>query len=148
MTWKSRLDEGSVQRHMPSAREVADLRGVIDRNLADAALTSLSADNRLGIAYEAVLVACKLAVHASGYRIRSGIPGAHAITLECGVLAMGKPVADVIDYFDTVRRKRNHLSYDAAGTVSHAEANEALKHARGVKRAMEAWLADRHSELL
>ncbi len=147
MTWKQQLQDGNVQQHTPTKREVADLRGVVDRNLADAALSRLSADNRLGIAYEAVLVACKIVVHASGYRVRSGIPGAHAKTLECAEIALGTSASTVIDYFDAIRRKRNRLSYDVAGTVSDSEAAEALKSAKGFQTTVEAWLQKHHPSL-
>lgn len=147
MNWKQQLQDGSVQQHTPTKREIADLRGVVRRNLADAALFRLSADNRLGIAYEAVLVSCKIAVHASGYRVRSTIPGAHAKTLECAQIAIGPAVSTIITYFDAVRRKRNRLSYDVAGTVSDTEAEEALKHARGFQSTVDAWLARHHPGL-
>ena len=136
-----------MQQHQPTKREIDDLRGVIARNIADAAVTGLSADNRLGIAYEAVLVSCKLVVHASGYRIRSGIPGAHAKTLECAEIALGPSISTIIAYFDAIRRKRNRLSYDVAGMIGQTEAAEALKRARAFKTTVEAWLKKTHPSL-
>lgn len=147
MTWTQLQRDGVVQTHTPTKSELDDLRGVVARNLADAGVMALSADNRLGIAYEAVLVASKMVVHASGYRVRSGIQGAHARTLECAELAIGSTVSRSLSYFDTVRRRRNTLSYDSAGTVSDTEANDALRQAQAFAKVVEAWLTANHPHL-
>lgn len=117
------------------------------RDIADAAVPDVSADNRLGSAYEAVLVSCKLVVHASGYRVRSGVAGAHAHTLECAGLVLGPSVAGFVNYFDGVRRRRNTLSYDVAGTVSDHEAAEALRRAISFGQEVEAWIRANHAHL-
>ena len=49
------LAEGKLRSHRTSAREIADLLGVVDRDLADAAVQDVSADRRFAIAYEAAL---------------------------------------------------------------------------------------------
>ena len=46
-----------------------DLLSVIERDLADSAVSDLSTDARLGIAYNAALQASVLALAASGYRV-------------------------------------------------------------------------------
>ena len=140
--------EGVVQVHVATRTEIEDLRGVVDRNLRDAAIAGLSEDNRLGLAYEAVLVSSKMVVHASGYRVRPTVAGAHARTLECAELALGAGVSGAIAYFNTVRRRRNTLSYDAAGTVSDVEARDALKQARAYKQMAEGWVAKNHPGLV
>lgn len=141
------LAANSVQPHTPTKTEIDDLRGVVARNLADAALPGLSADNRLGLAYEAALVLSKMAVHATGYRVRSGVPGAHAITLQGSELAIGPSVSKTIAYFDRVRRMRNRLSYDVAGSVSDSEATSALTQATAFQKLVEAWIATNHAAL-
>lgn len=70
MSWKHLLAEHLVEPHTTSAEEIRDLRAAVDRNLHDARLQGLSNDNRFGLAYEAALVAAKMAVHAAGYRVR------------------------------------------------------------------------------
>ena len=59
--------EGKLRSHRTSAREIADLLGVIDRDLADAAVQEVSADRRFAIAYEAALQLATIAIYASGY---------------------------------------------------------------------------------
>ncbi len=70
---------------MRSARETHPLLVVLCtpaepiHNLRDAGLAALSADNRFGLAYEAALLAAKLAVNAASYRVKA-LPGAHRTT--------------------------------------------------------------------
>jgi hypothetical protein len=81
------------------------------------------------------------------YRVRSGIPRTHAITLECAELAIGGNVSTAIAHFEGVRRRRNTLSYDVAGRVSESEAKDALKHAGAFQETVESWLATNHPHL-
>jgi len=54
--------------HESSREEIADLFGVVDRDLKDAAVPRLSPDWRLGISYNAGLQLAILALAAEGYR--------------------------------------------------------------------------------
>lgn len=40
------LADGRLRRHRTSAREIADLLGVVERNLADASVEAVSTDRR------------------------------------------------------------------------------------------------------
>lgn len=91
--------------------EAADLRAAVERNLSDAEIDELSDDNRFGIAYQAALLAAKIAIGCAGYRVRGH--GAHQITFEVLPLAIGAAHQSTADYFDRCRRKRNNLSCDA-----------------------------------
>ncbi len=53
MTWKKLLDTKRVEAHATSKQELDDLRRAVNRNLRDAAIRGLSADNKFGLAYEA-----------------------------------------------------------------------------------------------
>ena len=61
------LAEGRLRRHRASAREIADLLGVVDRNLADASVGAVSADRRFAIAYEAALELATITLYCNGY---------------------------------------------------------------------------------
>jgi hypothetical protein len=50
-------------------------------------------------------------------------------------------------YFETCRRKRNQLDYDAANMVSDTEAVEILEKAREFKQEIEDWIAKDHPGL-
>jgi len=54
MSLKQRADNGWLRPHQSSAREITDLLGIVERDLADAE-GEISADWRFGIAYNAAL---------------------------------------------------------------------------------------------
>lgn len=111
----------------------------INRNLRDAAIPQLSADNRFGLAYEAALLLGKMAIACAGYRAK-GL-GAHQATFAAAKLALGTGVKTTADYLERCRRKRNELSYDMAGVVTDTEASEILSQAQTLQATVEQWIS-------
>jgi hypothetical protein len=112
---------GWLTEHQTSRREVADLLGVVDRDLADSQIPGLSADWRLNIAYNAALQAATAALAAAGYRATRDSHHyrviqslAHTIGAESGLILQ----------FEQFRKKRNIGGYERAGWVSDQEAEE------------------------
>ena len=62
MSWQVLLANRSVRAHATSLQEIDGLRGVVERDLKDAALAELSADRRVATAYNAVLQTAKKAI--------------------------------------------------------------------------------------
>lgn len=135
-------DQGRIEGHVTSKAELDELRAVIQRNLADASIDALSDDNRFSIAYQAALLAAKMAVACAGYRVKG--QGAHQTTFQAVKIAMGASVGKTADYFDRCRRKRNDLAYDSLGAVSAADAVELEKRAVAFLAEVEAWIAANH----
>jgi len=145
MSWKQLLGDGRVEAHQTSKQELDDLRAAVARNLTDASIAALSADNRFGIAYEAALLSAKMAITCAGYRVK-GL-GAHQATFQALKLALGSGVHRTAGYLDRCRRKRNDLTYDAAGVVSDQDAEELREAATEIHRQVEAWIAKHHPKL-
>jgi hypothetical protein len=61
------LAEGRLRKHRTSAREIADLFRVVERNLADASVEAVSTDRRFTIAYEAALGLATITLYCNGY---------------------------------------------------------------------------------
>jgi hypothetical protein len=80
MSWKKLLQSNSVHRHNASRQELNDIRRLVARDLADAAIPALSEDRRFATAYNAALQTAKMAVACAGYRVAS-VPGHHRLTL-------------------------------------------------------------------
>jgi hypothetical protein len=139
------LADGGVLPQKASKTELDRLRGAIERNLRDAALPDLSADNKFGMAYEAALLTAKMAVAVAGYRVRG--QAAHATTFVALGLAMGPAAGQRADYFDRCRRKRNALSYEYSGAATDAEAAEILEAAKKFRAEVEDWIATRRPDL-
>jgi hypothetical protein len=134
-----------IVAHEPSREEIADLLAVVERDLKDAALPRLSADWRLGITYNAALQLATLALVAEGYR--PGRERAH----ERAILSLRDTAAiarDTVDILDTVRRKRNQINYEHAGTTSDAEADEFYRTVTTVRADVVRWLKKKHPTLV
>jgi hypothetical protein len=51
------------------------------------------------------------------------------------------------DYFETCRRKRNLIDYDASEVATEAEARELLVKAREFQSMIEEWIVKHHAAL-
>jgi len=142
MSWKNLHSQGKVDPHTTSKAELDDLRAAIERNLADASIPKLSADNRFGIAYQAALLSAKMAIACAGYRVKG--QGAHQTTFEALKLALGNSVIPAATYLNRCRRMRNEMTYDSEGVVSRADAEELLKKAKSLHKIVENWIAKHH----
>lgn len=143
MTWQELLRQKRVQRLPTEREEIEALRRVVERDLADAAISGLSTDARAGLSYDAARAAATMAIRASGYRVR-GLRG-HETTFEA-LSALTGPLRQYAAYFQVLRIKRNALTYATAGDTSDAEADEALEQAGALFADVEAWLARQHPE--
>jgi hypothetical protein len=132
-----------VQPHKTSVKEIESIRRLVIRDLADAAIEGLSADRRFATTYNAVLQLSKIAIACAGYRVTIG-PGHHQKTFEAVKTALGKPSESLADYFETCRRKRNHIDYDASEVVTDTESQELLEKAEEFQEMVEKWIVKHH----
>jgi len=139
MSWKKLLQDNKVHRHTTSRQELTEIRRLVARDLADAAISALSEDRRFATAYNAALQTAKMAIACAGYRV-AGVPGHHRLTFEGAKLALGKPAEHLTDYFDACRRKRNEIDYTGAAIATSTEADELLLHARAFLDLVEGWM--------
>ena len=64
------LADKLIEKHRPSAGEIANLLHICDRDLEKCRITELGPDWRLSIAHNAALQAATAALAAAGYRAR------------------------------------------------------------------------------
>src|SRR6266481_2231972 len=126
MSWNQLLATRKVHTHHSSKQEFDELRAVIKRDLADAAIPALSEDRRFATAYNAALQTAKMAIACAGYQ-RASIPGHHRLTFEAARLALGASAARYLDFFEACRRKRNVIDYDHASVATHTEAGREIR---------------------
>jgi hypothetical protein len=146
MSWKKLLQDNKVHQHTTSRQELAEIRRLVARDLADASIPALSEDRRFATAYNAALQTAKMAIACAGYRIAS-VPGHHRLTFEGAKLALGKPAEQLADYFDACRRKRNEIDYTGATIATTTEADELLLHAKSFLNMVEGWIESKHATL-
>ena len=145
MSLKQWADNGWLRPHQSSAREIADLLGIVERDLADAE-GEISADWQFGIAYNAALKLCTILLYASGYRPEKNL--AHYRTLTALPLILGEKRKDDAEYLDACRSKRNTAEYDMAGAVTMPDAAELVAFAKELREDVLAWLGGEHPALL
>jgi hypothetical protein len=146
MTLANWLNSGWLKAHATSAAEVKALLEKVERDIAEAGKSEISADWRLAIAYNACLGCATVAMRASGYRAPEG-DGHHYRTIESLRFAL-RAESGLISTLHAFRKKRSIVSYDAAGTVSETEVAEVLKLARELLKRLQRWLEAHHPELL
>ena len=145
MSWRNLLANGSVNTHTTSRQEIENLRDLVNRDLQDAEIEGLSDDRRFATAYNAVLQLSKMAIACSGYRVSSNKVGHHRTTFEAVKNAVpSRDVANLADYFETCRRKRNLIDYDATEVASETEADELVKKGREFQTIIEDWISDNY----
>lgn len=117
VNWKRWLDKGDIQKVGVNRKSLADLVNLVDRDLNDAQVASVSADRRFAIAYNAALNLANRVIRKNGYRVAAKI-GHHRITFMIAGELLGRAAKDHLDYFDLCRRKRNKVDYDLAGIAT------------------------------
>ena len=122
-------NEGKLKHHQTTLPEISQLFEAIQRNIQDASIEALSADNRFSIAYQAALQLATIALYASGYRPSASM-GHHYITIQSLRFTMGTQARARIYYLDNCRKMRNASEYERAGVVSDAGVQELLEEAR------------------
>lgn len=143
MSWTTLLADKKVHRHTTSRQELNELRRIVARDIADAAIPALSEDRRFATAYNAALQSAKMAIACAGYRV-AAVPGHHRLTFEGARLALGKQVEPLTDYFEACRRKRNEIDYTGAIVATKTEAEEVLLHAKSFVAMVEQWIDSIH----
>jgi len=139
------LDEGRLRRHKTSAKEIAELFRLVDRDLADAQISGISADRSFSTAYNAALLLATILLRATGHRTAGH--GHHWTTFQVLPEIMGKAEQGRADYLDSCRRKRNIADYDTAGVISDSEVEEILEETKSFRKDVVDWLSKKHPDL-
>ena len=136
----------SLDAVAPDRALIAKLMAAAQRNIADAQLQGLSAENRFDAAYKAIMQSAMVALHANGYRTLTSKPGHHQTAIQTLPSSVGLPPTQVI-VLDALRKQRNNADYsgdliaDAAAAECLASAVELLAHVR-------AWIKVNRPDLL
>src|SRR5580704_2625283 len=146
MSWTRLLAARKIHTHQTSKQEVDELRSVVKRDIADAAIPALSEDRRFATAYNAALQTARMAVACAGYRV-AAVPGHHALSFECAGMALGKQADKFVLFFDSCRRKRNVIDYTGVQIATSTEAAELLQRAQEFSVLAESWIRTAHPHL-
>lgn len=145
MSLNNWLDRGWLIKHRPDRREIRELLGIADRDIADSQAKEISADTRLGLVYNAALQLAVAALSASSYRL--GREAHHYRAIQSLAFTIGAS-SDLVDQLDSFRKKRNISDYERAGAISEQEAGEMLALAKTLRETVTTWLKKNHLNLI
>jgi hypothetical protein len=146
MTLQNLLAIQRLQAFEATAEGVQRLLAAAARNLADAKLAALSADNRFDAAYKTLMQCAMIGLWANGYRTSTSQPGHHQTALQALPLTMGLD-KDTVIVLDALRKQRNLGDYEG-NPVTDAAVAECLKRAEALLAHTRQWLAKQRPDLL
>src|SRR5438132_560654 len=123
---------GWLQQGEATVPEIKALFQVVDRDLADAQATGLSADGRFQHAYDAALQLCMIALRACGYRVPKG-SGHHKRGIDSLRYTLGNHWAQTADHFERCSRLRGQGMYERIGIVSNQDAQDLIDTTRRLR---------------
>ncbi|MBI3149292.1 MAG: DNA-binding protein [Betaproteobacteria bacterium] len=135
----------SIEAVTPDAATIARLLAAAERNLADAALPALSAENRFDAAYKAIMQCAMVALHAQGYRTLTSRPGHHQTAIQTLRLTLELTPERLI-VLDALRKQRHLTDYDGE-PVPDSAVLDCIAQARELFSTVNAWLATKHPNL-
>src|SRR6201993_5397980 len=139
------VKKGWLVAHKSSKQEIANLLGIVARDLKDSQAKDVSDDWHFAIAYSAALQAATAALAAAGYR--ASRENHHYRVIQSLELTLGKD-AKFIRSFDAFGKKRNVSSYDIGGGISHREVEEMIGIAQSLQQDVEQRIRTNHASLL
>lgn len=146
MTLQNLLAINKLQLHQPTRGAVLKLLHAAQRNLADAHVDALSADNRFDAAYKAIMQCAMLGLWASGYRTTTSQPGHHQLVIQSLPLTMQVSKETVI-VLDALRKQRNLSDYEG-DPITDSALSACLSEAKNLLAHTRKWLLANHPELV
>ena len=143
MSLKEWADTAGLHPHTTSAKEVARLLAIVERELTDAQ-SQISADWRFAIAYNAALTLCTILLYVSGYRAEKGSQHDRTTAALPLILYYRK---DDADYLESCRTKCNTAKYETTGLATEKDVVELLAFVKELRDDVLYWLKECHPDL-
>ena len=139
----------AIHRLLPFEATPAGIQRLLasaERNLADAQLPELSADNRFDAAYKTIMQCAMIGLWAKGYRTSTSQPGHHQTALQTLPKTMGV-AQDIVIVLDALRKQRNLTDYEG-DPISDAAVIECLAQANTLLAQTRQWLESHCPDLI
>ena len=135
----------SLDKIDADASVIKRLISAAERNIADAYVMEISAENRFDVAYKAIMQLANVALQANGYRTLTTKPGHHMTMIQTLSQTVGLDNQTVI-VLDALRKQRNVADY--SGDITPASAvDECISHAEDLLYKINCWLKENKPEL-
>jgi hypothetical protein len=136
----------SLEKIKPDAAVIGRLLSAARRNIADAHVREISAENRFDAAYKAIMQLANAALQASGFRTLTSKPGHHMTMIQTLSQTIGVDKRTVI-VLDALRKQRNVADY-SGDVVPMSAVEECVSHAEVLLKSVTDWLKENQPELL
>lgn len=146
MTLENLLAIHRLQTFDATPAGVLRLLAAAERNLADARLAGLSADNRFDAAYKTIMQCAMIGLWAKGFRTVTSQPGHHQTALQALPKTLGL-ATDTVIVLDALRKQRNLNDYEG-DPVTDAAVGECLSQAETLIGHTRRWLQTHRPDLL
>ena len=146
MTLENLLAIHRLQLFEATPAGIQRLLAAAERNLADARLPGLSAENRFDAAYKTLMQCAMIGLWANGYRTSTSQPGHHQTALQTLPKTMNVG-QDTVIVLDALRRQRNLNDYEG-DPISDAAVTECLAQAKALLAHTRQWLQAHRPDLL
>lgn len=140
------LKINKLQVHSPSRDAVQRLLEAVNRNLADAHITEISAENRFDAAYKCIMQCAMLALWVNGYRTSTSQPGHHQTAIQTLPTTIGLEQTTVI-VLDALRKQRNVSDYEG-DPISDQAVIECIKQAEQLYQNIGVWISKNRVDLV
>jgi hypothetical protein len=134
-----------LQAHNPSRDAVQRLLEAAKRNLADAHIAEVSAENRFDAAYKCIMQCAMLALWVNGYRTSTSQPGHHQTAIQTLPITIGLEQTTVI-VLDALRKQRNVSDYEG-DPISDQAVIECIKQAELLHQNTITWIRKNRADL-
>jgi hypothetical protein len=140
------LKINKLQVHSPSRDAVQRLLEAANRNLADAHIIEISAENRFDAAYKCIMQCAMLALWVNGYRTSTSQPGHHQTAIQTLPTTIGLEQTTVI-VLDALRKQRNVSDYEG-DPISDQAVIECIKQAEQLYQNISVWISKNRADLV
>jgi hypothetical protein len=140
------LKIGRLKMHPADGREIEQLLVAARRNLADASVTSISAETRFDAAYKSIMQSSLAALMMHGYRPDTNQPGHHMTAIQSLPLTVEIEKKRVV-VLDTLRRQRNVNSY-SGDDIDESTAEHCIAEAQHLVEDVVLWRASKRPDLI
>lgn len=119
-------------------RTIKQLIAAAKRNIADAKIEVISAENRFDAGYKAIMQIASAALHANGYRTLTSKPGHHQTMIQTLSKTLGIDNNTVI-ILDAMRKQRNIADY-SGDIVPESAVKDCIEQAENLLKHFNSWL--------
>lgn len=116
------------------------------RNIADAHVLEISAENRFDVAYKAIMQLANAVLQANGYRTLASKPGHHMTMIQTLNQSAGIDNQTVIT-LDALRKQRNVSDY-SGDVIPESAVEECIMQAENLSHDIQHWLKENKPGLI